>query len=78
MKTVKKKTLPEYYREVSEGRKKFEIRKDEDRLEPGDIVILEEWNGKYTGKRIGIKISYILRDAPEFGLVPGYCIFCWE
>ena len=77
-KIVEKKILPEYFNEVIHERKKFEIRKDEDDLQMGDSVILREWDGeKYTGRETGRRIVYILRDAPEYGLMPGYVIFGW-
>ena len=77
-KIVEKKILPEYFNEVIHDRKKFEIRKDEDDLQIGDSVILREWDGeKYTGRETGKRIVYILRDAPEHGLMPGYVIFGW-
>nr|DAI75191.1 MAG TPA: activating signal cointegrator [Caudoviricetes sp.] len=77
-KIVEKKILPEYFNEVIHERKKFEIRKDEDDLQIGDSVILREWDGeKYTGRETGRRIVYILRDAPEYGLMPGYVIFGW-
>ncbi len=77
-KIVEKKILPEYFNEVIHERKKFEIRKDEDDLQMGDSVILREWDGeKYTGRETDIRIVYILRDAPEYGLMPGYIIFGW-
>ena len=47
-------------------------------MQIGDAVILEEWDGeKYTGRKVGRNIVYILRDAPEYGLMPGYVIFGW-
>lgn len=77
-KMVEKKILPEYFNEVIHDRKKFEIRKDEDNLQIGDAVILKEWDGKkYTGREVGRNIVYILRDVPEYGLMPGYVIFGW-
>ena len=77
-KIVEKKILPEYFNEVIHDRKKFEIRKDEDNLQRGDAVVLREWDReKYTGRETGIRIIYILRDAPEYGLMPGYIIFGW-
>ena len=77
-KIVEKKILPEYFNEVIHDRKKFEIRKDEDNLQIGDAVVLREWEReKYTGRETGILIIYILRDAPEYGLMPGYIIFGW-
>lgn len=77
-KIVEKKILPKYFNEVIHDRKKFEIRKDEDDLQIGDSVILREWDGeKYTGRETAIRIVYILRDAPGYGLMSGYIIFGW-
>lgn len=77
-KIVEKKILPKYFDEVIHDRKRFEIRKDEDDLQIGDAVILEEWDGeKYTGRKVGRNIVYILRDVPEYGLMTGYVIFGW-
>ena len=44
MKVVKKKILPEYFRSVRAREKNFEIRVDEDNIEVGDLLILEEWD----------------------------------
>ena len=69
------KILPEYYREIRCGRKTFEIRKDDRDYKVGDILILLEWNGeKYTGHHVKREITYILRDAEQYGLKTGYCI----
>ena len=45
MKVVKKKILPEYFRVVLARKKNFEIRVDEDNVQVGDLLILEEWMG---------------------------------
>lgn len=76
MKTVCKKILPEYFDAVEDGRKNFEIRKDEDGFVVGDYVRLKEWddNNGYTGRSLERRITYILRDAEQYGLMPGYCI----
>ena len=42
MKVVKKKILPEYFRVVRARKKNFEIRVDEDNVQVGDLLILEE------------------------------------
>lgn len=77
-KIVEKKILPEYFLPVIHGEKTFEIRKDEDNLQKGDTLILREWDGeKYTGRETSRSISYILRDVPQYGLMPGYVIFGW-
>lgn len=72
---IEKKILPEYYREIVSHRKMFEIRKDEDNIQTGDILVLREWDGeKYTGGRARREVTYILRNAPQYGLMEGYCI----
>nr|DAG44713.1 MAG TPA: activating signal cointegrator [Bacteriophage sp.] len=77
-KIVEKKILPEYFLAVIHDEKTFEIRKDEDDLQKGDTLILREWDGeKYTGRETSRSISYILRDVPQYGLMPGYVIFGW-
>ena len=77
MKKVRKKILPEYFNAVQEYRKNFELRKDEDNIQVGDELILEEWNGEYTGNYTWRKVTYVLRNVPEYGLKDGYCIIGW-
>ena len=77
MKTVRKKILPEYFNAVQEYRKNFELRKDEDNIQVGDELILQEWNGEYTGNYTWRKVAYVLRNVPEYGLKDGYCIIGW-
>lgn len=72
---IEKKVLPEFYTEVRTHRKTFEIRKDEDDIQVGDILVLREWDGeKYTGSMTRREVTYVLRDAEEYGLMKGYCI----
>jgi len=71
----RKKILPEYYKDVVSGEKTFEIRKDEDNIQVGDILVLEEFDGeKYTGFGTERVVTYVLRNCPEYGLMDGYCI----
>lgn len=77
MSIIRKKILPEYFEAVQENRKKFELRKDEDNIQVGDELILEEWNGEYTGRYTNRKVTYVLRNVPEYGLNDGYCIIGW-
>ena len=76
MKTHLLKIQSKYFSEVLQGKKNFELRKDDRDYEVGDLITLQEYdNGKYTGKEIkNIPIEYILRDCPEYGLKEGYCI----
>ena len=48
MKTVEKKILPKYFQAVREEKKNFELRKDEDDVQPGDVLILLAGQ-KYAG-----------------------------
>lgn len=78
MKSIEKKILPKYFRAVRKEEKNFELRKDEDNAQPGDVLILMEWeNGEYTGRTEVRRIRYVLRNMPEYGMMPGYCIIGW-
>lgn len=77
MKVVKKKILPEYFCMVRDRWKNFELRKDEDDIQVGDLLILEEWDGQYTGEKAQRLVTYVLRNVPEYGLMEGYCIIGW-
>ena len=74
------KVLPEFFEAVWHEQKTFEIRKDDRGFEVGDDLYLREFlidpegGGLYTGRTVIRKITYILRDAEQFGLSPGYCI----
>lgn len=74
-KHVRKKLLPEYYEAVRLRIKTFELRKDEDDIQPGDVLELYEWDGQqYTGHKLTREVTYVLRDCPQYGLADGYCI----
>ncbi len=56
------KILPEYYCAVKDGIKTFEIRKNDRFYEEGDILVLQEWNGDYTGRILFKTVTYVLND----------------
>lgn len=71
-----KKVLPDYFDALCDGRKRFELRR-EDPQEPsfaaGDYIALNEYDAEdeaYTGRCLLFKIVYVLRDFP--GLTEGY------
>ena len=69
------KILPEFFQAVYEGRKRFEIRKDDRSFEVGDEIILREWDGEnFTRRFFCAYIKYILRNCEQYGLKQGYCI----
>lgn len=77
MKMIEKKCYCEYFRSVLNGEKRFELRKDDDNVQVGDILFLREWNPDlmaYTGLSTRVVVRYVLRDVPQFGLMRGYCI----
>lgn len=76
MKRHELKILPEYYNAVREGRKRFELRKDDRGFDVGDRLHLRKWDpaGGYTGEVILTDITYILRGVPGYGLAEDYCV----
>ena len=69
------KLLPQYYKEVLNGNKNFELRKDDRDYKLNDLLLLKEWDGsEYTGKNVYKSVNYILRDCPDYGLKKGFVI----
>jgi hypothetical protein len=62
MAVIKKKTWPDLFEDILNGKKKFEFRVADFNLNEGDELILEEFDpktGKYTGRSITKKVGYI-------------------
>lgn len=59
------KTLPKYFKKSENDLKPFEVRLDDRHFEIGDVAILEEWDGGYTGKSLNRKVIYILRSSED-------------
>lgn len=62
--TIKKKILPQYFDKIASGEKKFELRLADWNLNPGDTLILEEYDPntkKYTGRTLKTTATYILK-----------------
>lgn len=75
MSRIYKKILPQYFKEVCSGNKDFELRKDDDNVQVGDRLILNEYDGiNYTGQYIEREVKYVLRNCEKYGLMNGYCI----
>ena len=74
------KILPEYFNAVIDGRKTFEIRKNDRDFAVGDTLVLKEWNQinrMPTGREQRCEITYILEGNEEtkgYGLMKGFCI----
>lgn len=62
----KLKILPTYFDAVKSGEKTFEYRYNDRDYNVDDTLILCEWeHDAYTGRRITVKVSYILKDFDE-------------
>lgn len=67
------KCWPAYYSQVRDGRKQFELRKNDRNYKIGDLLILREWEPKikdYTGYSVTAVVTCIVSD--DAFLQPGY------
>lgn len=53
------KIEPPYFKEVLNGQKTFEIRYNDRNYQKGDVVVLNEYAGTYTGRSVEAEITYI-------------------
>ena len=61
---IKKKVWPEYFQDIMDGKKRFELRLANFECSNGDILVLEEWNPKtkdYTGRKIEKEVDYVVK-----------------
>ena len=82
------KTWPRWFADLAARRKEFEVRRDDRDYQPGDWLLLEEFDPTdagaprvyepkgYTGRKLVRRITYVLRgqDARDFGIQRGYCV----
>lgn len=70
------KIKPEYYKDVECGLKKFELRKNDRDFQVGDVLMLIKLDdkGNETDQVTRVKVTYILKDCPQYGLKEGYAI----
>lgn len=71
MREIHKKISPEYFEKISSGEKTFEYRVNDFECEPGDILVLDEYEytkgqetmeGRYpTGRSIRKKVGHVAR-----------------
>jgi len=61
---INKKIWPEYFQKILDGDKTFELRLADFECQPGDTLVLEEWDTeikKYTGRKIKKEVTYVLK-----------------
>lgn len=62
MQTITKKIHPEYFQQILDNKKKFEVRLNDFDIEEGDLLLLREWDPEtkdYTGREISKKVGYV-------------------
>lgn len=68
---IVKKLLPQYFQEILDGKKKFELRLNDFEIEPGDVLVLEEYTTDdpatrvATGRVLEREVTYIHRFKPQ-------------
>lgn len=70
----------ECFEEVKEGRKTFEIVRNDRGYKVGDFVILTKVDdeGFLTRDVLVGTITYLLKGRPDYGLECGYCVFSFK
>jgi ASC-1-like (ASCH) protein len=62
---ITKKVLPEYFQDIIDGKKKYELRLNDFDVEPGDILVLEEYTStdpqtrQATGRKLEKQVTYV-------------------
>jgi hypothetical protein len=62
MNKIEKKVWPEYFQQVLDNKKTFELRLNDFAIEEGDILVLREWSPEmkeYTGREIEKEVGYV-------------------
>lgn len=76
-----KKILSEFFDDIILGSKTFEIRRDKDNIQPGDLLFLHEIeDGCLTGRFLCCVVTGVFRGfkAIKYGVRPGYCIISFK
>lgn len=72
------KIEPEYFSEIINGDKKFELRRDDRGFRVGDELILREFKeNSYTGDSCKVRVTNKFNGG-QYGLSTGYCILSIE
>lgn len=65
------KILPDYLSAIANGRKRFEIRRNDRNFSVGDVLVLNEWQpgSGYTGLSIPVVVTYMTDFAQRDGYI---------
>ena len=59
---IKKKCWPEYFDSILSGVKKYELRLNDFECQPGDVLLIQEWDPKtnmYSGREVSKKVTFV-------------------
>lgn len=62
MKKIEKKAWPEYFQQILENKKTFDLRLNDFEVNEGDVLVLKEWDPKtksYSGREIEKEVGYV-------------------
>lgn len=77
MKVHSLKTIHQFFQDVWNEEKSFEIRNNDRNFQIDDLLLLQEYdanNNKYSGREILCDITYILYDFEVEGIMTGFCV----
>ena len=63
-----------YFDAIINGKKLFELRKDDRNYKVGDLIHFNVIEDSYCSVFQIFEITYILKDVPDYGLLPGFVI----
>lgn len=69
------KTWPPFFRDVRDGKKTFELRKNDRQFSAGDLLVLREWDPeteKYSGHKLYCRVPYLVAQPSFGGLTEGH------
>lgn len=78
MKLHELKIKERYYFDILNGKKTFELRNNDRDFHEGDLVhfkVVDALQQSVIDAKRVFRITYVLKDVPEYGLADGYCIF---
>ena len=72
MKVHDVKCWPDFFQPLFDGRKPFEVRKNDRSYLVGDVMLIREWDdrkGVYTGRQVRKRITWVHEGVPG-GIAP--------
>lgn len=59
-----KKILSQYFQDIVDGKKTFEVRLADWECQEGDVLVLQEWDPEaqdYTGREVEKEVTYVVK-----------------